>query len=315
MRAHLLRRGLLVVLVAAMTLPVSSCFLRSVLGGEIIEDFSEGVQRVIDRVKADATTSVCRPDLTDPSIIECDYIIEGQPLTSTTRLISELGIFGVIIDPIVLALPDDAENFVGTWEDGSGNVGDLWIYPQLSVVPVDDDRSIVAGAGEQLVIVELPTGLPVDMVDYEFDVSWERFVEPGTPPTQIRALFTARAEFRGKAYYPPLYPCTTDMTTIPPVTLPVVADENSLEAITLSTSEATCAAENYFFFFAESLAEPCDVDNNQIVDQDDITMIMDARNVPTSPGDPRDANGDGRIDANDARACTLECLFPLCATL
>lgn len=315
MRGRLLRRGLLVALVAAMTLPLSSCFLRALLGGEVIESVSDRVDRLFDVIHSEATTSVCEPEIQDPSITDCQYIIDGTVVTSTTRLVSELGVVGVLVDPIVMALPDDATNFAGTYDDGGANTGDLWIYPQLSIVPADDSRNFVAGPGEQLVIVELPTGVPVDMVDYEFDVTWEREVDKGTPPTQVKAFFTARTEFHGKAYYPPLYPCMTDLTAVPSVALPVVSDVGSLEAITLSTSEAVCDAENYVYFVAESIANPCDVDNNTIVDQDDLTLIMDARNIPTSPGDPRDANDDGRIDANDARACANQCLLPLCATL
>ena len=58
----------------------------------------------------------------------------------------------------------------------------------------------------------------------------------------------------------------------------------------------------------------CDVDGNGQVDVFDLRAIMAARNSPASgPDDPRDADGDGVITANDARVCVLECTNSRCA--
>jgi len=311
LRTQRLRYGILVVLIAATTLPLSSCFLRALLGGEIINDISDSVDAIFAAIRSDASTSICSES--EPGVTECIYIIEGQSEATTASLISELGVTGVLIDPIVLVLPADVTDFAGSYEDGDGNTGDLIVYSGLSVVPADDTRNFVAGPGEQLVVVELPPGAPIEGVNYLFDVSFQREVPTGTPPTEIKAFFTGRTEFNGKAYYPPLYPCTTDTTSVPTVALARVASLDVLEAITLPTDQPVCDQELYFYFAAESTANPCDLDNNTLVDIDDLALIMNARNLPTSPGDPRDANDDGRIDANDARACTSECLLPQCA--
>ncbi|MBL8437634.1 MAG: hypothetical protein JNM61_05485 [Zoogloeaceae bacterium] len=57
----------------------------------------------------------------------------------------------------------------------------------------------------------------------------------------------------------------------------------------------------------------CDVDTNGSIDKNDISLIMAARGQAAQTGDPRDADGDGVITVNDARACTLQCTKPKCA--
>lgn len=57
----------------------------------------------------------------------------------------------------------------------------------------------------------------------------------------------------------------------------------------------------------------CDLDNNGQVDVRDISLVFAARNTLVGPGDPRDANFDGKVDALDLRACTLLCSKAGCA--
>lgn len=60
----------------------------------------------------------------------------------------------------------------------------------------------------------------------------------------------------------------------------------------------------------------CDADGDNDVDRNDIGLIMAARNTPASgPTDPRDADGNGIINANDARQCTLQCTNSRCAVI
>ena len=57
----------------------------------------------------------------------------------------------------------------------------------------------------------------------------------------------------------------------------------------------------------------CDVNGDNIVNKTDINLIMAAKNTPaSSPTDPRDADGNLIINANDARQCTLKCTNALC---
>jgi hypothetical protein len=61
-------------------------------------------------------------------------------------------------------------------------------------------------------------------------------------------------------------------------------------------------------------APPCDIDNDRDIDRLDIAAITAGRGQKAVPGDGRDADGDGRITVNDARACTLRCTRPRCAS-
>jgi RHS repeat-associated protein len=59
----------------------------------------------------------------------------------------------------------------------------------------------------------------------------------------------------------------------------------------------------------------CDVDNDSDIDRDDVVLIQRAlpHRLPSSgPDDPRDADGNGRLDIIDVRACILRCTLPRC---
>ena len=59
---------------------------------------------------------------------------------------------------------------------------------------------------------------------------------------------------------------------------------------------------------------PCDVDGDNDVDQRDLTAINAALNTNASSfSDARDANGDGKINVLDVRACTQQCTRASCA--
>lgn len=58
-----------------------------------------------------------------------------------------------------------------------------------------------------------------------------------------------------------------------------------------------------------------DLDGDSDIDANDLALILKARNQPASGvGDPRDLTNSGIIDALDARALTLRCSRPSCAT-
>ena len=58
----------------------------------------------------------------------------------------------------------------------------------------------------------------------------------------------------------------------------------------------------------------CDVDLDGDIDKADTALISRARGQQaTVPGDPRDADGDGRITPNDVKVCIPQCTRPNCA--
>jgi len=57
-----------------------------------------------------------------------------------------------------------------------------------------------------------------------------------------------------------------------------------------------------------------DLDGDGDVDKNDVQFVVGARGLTPTAFDQRDINGDGIINANDARALTLQCTHPGCAT-
>jgi RHS repeat-associated protein len=82
------------------------------------------------------------------------------------------------------------------------------------------------------------------------------------------------------------------------------------------------ACSSWLFLAYLLLAGPlwaltCDVDDDGDIDRNDVALIqgtLPSRLPSTGAHDPRDADGNGRIDIIDVRACALRCTRPRCAT-
>jgi hypothetical protein len=61
------------------------------------------------------------------------------------------------------------------------------------------------------------------------------------------------------------------------------------------------------------LSRPCDVNGSGSIDLDDLAVIRASIGQGTYPGDPRDANADGKITLVDVRTCAAWCTQPRCA--
>jgi Thrombospondin type 3 repeat len=64
----------------------------------------------------------------------------------------------------------------------------------------------------------------------------------------------------------------------------------------------------------EPAVAKCDIDGDGDIDKLDIAAITALRNKPASANPKADADGNGIININDARACTLKCTRASCAT-
>ncbi|WP_310386392.1 hypothetical protein [Roseateles sp.] len=68
-----------------------------------------------------------------------------------------------------------------------------------------------------------------------------------------------------------------------------------------------------FDLSVNSLVSTCDVDLDGDVDTADLRLIRAGIGQVPVANDPRDGNGDGKIDARDVRACTFKCTRASCA--
>lgn len=146
-----------------------------------------------------------------------------------------------LIDPLVVQLPDDAHDFAGSFNTGSGG-DDLVITPGLSTVPVDEDRSLVAEPGTQLVTIELPPGAPTSG---EFDFNFNFMVPSGTTEIIAKPLFTGRIELTdGRVFYAPTYPCVSDMAQVPELVIAIPPPGDMVE-IPAPSQGLACDGEVY----------------------------------------------------------------------
>ncbi len=237
MRSRLVAGALL----GLLGLTISGCFLRSLFSNVIIvSTIGEEVDEIVTTVFSDSTAAVC--NMSDFGFTNCTYIVNGETVTSTFYLLGESGVAGVLIDPLLLELPAGVTDVVGTFEDGAGHGGSLVVRAGLATVPADAAQSFTAGAGKQLVVVELPDDAAVSG-DYSMLLRFKQSVPKGTGgPVPLKMVLTGRVSVVGNVFYPPILPCTTDLTTVPETTLPISA--TSL-AVALPAAPGNCSNRVY----------------------------------------------------------------------
>src|SRR3990172_2138276 len=94
---------------------LTGCFLHLASGNVIyVTDIEEEVNEIISTVFSNSTATVCLG--TDYGFYECTYIVEGEIITSTLYLLSEFGLAGILIDPVIIQIPEDAGDITGTYD-------------------------------------------------------------------------------------------------------------------------------------------------------------------------------------------------------
>jgi hypothetical protein len=225
---------------------LGGCVL-SVLLGRVTTSGIGGQVTTSELIFEGGTGTVCGVSLaplTAPALanaVVCSYTVDGQKVESTVNLIAESGLFGVLIDPVVLQVPAGATAFSGTFT-GPAGMQALQITEAGGTLRADVNANIVAEPGMVLVVVDFPTN-PATNTSYSFTL---QFRLPGNvPAVPVKALFAAKVTVAGQTYYPPLLPCETDFARIPGVDLP---QSSGLQAVKLpSPAGRGCAARVYQF--------------------------------------------------------------------
>ncbi|WP_279244293.1 PKD domain-containing protein [Candidatus Litorirhabdus singularis] len=85
--------------------------------------------------------------------------------------------------------------------------------------------------------------------------------------------------------------------------------------VTVTDDEGASGSDTFSVTVDEAGVLACDLDTDGDVDRSDIGIISAARNMPADPpgADPRDIDGNGVINLNDARQCVVQCTYARCA--
>lgn len=251
------------------TLPMllSGCFLRLLFGTVAERDTDFGTIFVADIGGTFGPTAICDIDPETGNLVECRYEFldfEAEPpiieVTSTAQLIEEFGILGLFIDPLILQVPADTSNFVGTIDDGSGLQS--IVVTEVSSFNAQPGTEVSAETGQKFVILELPPAMLSELqssgtLDGPFDFSFE-FELPSLEPVDVKAMYTGKVEVNGQTFYPPMLPCVTDFADVPAITIPVAASEVDLmpQIIDGVTQNPTLPCDNVVYDFTSAGPPP-----------------------------------------------------------
>ena len=196
----------------------SGCFFRSLVG---YVDGRGGVS-----LSGNVVVSFCNFDIDLPTFYGCNYTIRdnGVPIeiTSTFELVTNLGIFGALIDPMIFQLPANATNLRGTYNNAGADqpllislTNSFFVRPDLIITPEP---------GTQFAVLELPDSViqAIDPNGEGFDFTLQFDVPPDQAKTlSVKPMLTARVDRLGGRFYLPVFPCVTDFAQIPEVQIPV----------------------------------------------------------------------------------------------
>lgn len=245
-------------LVMLCCLGLTGCFIRIALGLTFADDLETFIRLQFD----DVSVAYCRDFEIEGgySSLECEYSIEIDDFadrTSTSELLSKLGVFGLLVDPLILQIPEDLQLRTATYDSEFGS-GSLDVLTAQSV-PIDAADSLTAQPGTKLVIFDLPSEIsqhisgtdPEFGLSLDFDVLFGRNLTPASAldPFEIKALFTLPFDVGGVRYYLPMLPCVRSFAEVTPI---VVNPANGLTDLQTSLSNVAansqgCSNEFYDF--------------------------------------------------------------------
>lgn len=260
---RILKKTTPILLLVSLLLLSSGCFLRLLFGSVAERDTDFGRVFVATIGGTWGPQAICHFD-DEGVLVDCTYEFldfEAEPpsieITSSARLIRELGILGVFVDPLILQVPTGATNFVATMNDGSGPQS--LIITEVGSFKADVGTEVFAEPGQKFVIVELPPAVlaaltSAGQLDGPFDFSYE-FELPSLSPVDVKPMFAGKVVVDGETYYPPMLPCTTDFSSVPTLNIPVANTPQNLMPQVLASPAQGCDGQMYVFG-AQTLAIP-----------------------------------------------------------
>jgi len=234
---------------AVVALALSGCFFGDSLDIFAADLGEDGVSLIIS---ASASTLFCDNE-EELNEFECTYFSgeESTAISSFSLSSIELLLFLIVLDPLVLQLPDGVAVTSATSTEGP-----LAVTGPFASLPIDLDRSLTADAGAALWVVAFPEGAtPTGSIGYNIAFS----VPPGVSSVPVKPLFTAHARtMDGTDYYPPILPCVDDMADAIALDLPVPAPGSGAQ-LNLPPLGLVPGCAGEIYDFGGVLAPPADI--------------------------------------------------------
>jgi hypothetical protein len=134
----------------------------------------------------------------------------------------------------------------GTFSHSAGN-GNLVVQGPLASVPIDLTRSLTAETGTSLYILSVPEAFETANPTGDYAFSLHLNAPPGTTSIPVKAVLTARVRTQGgEDFYPPVFPCVTDMAAAPGGTIDTSVPSSTL-TLPAATSIPVCQNAPYTF--------------------------------------------------------------------
>ena len=186
--------------------------------------------------------------------VECTYYIEDGngdlvEVTSSAGLASRAGVFGLLIDPLIIQVPTSVTGVIAS--NNNGIVPVPLVVTQTSSFKADVNTTVQAEPGYQFLIIELPeadaAGITATDAREGHQFNFTLHFRSATFPIPVKTMFTVRFDDGPNTYYVPMLPCTTSFANVPELTIGFTTSEQDvLDALGMYES-AGCDGEVYEF--------------------------------------------------------------------
>jgi hypothetical protein len=184
----------------------------------------------------------------------CSYFNPGN-LSSIELSPLEALLLAFLVDPLVIQVPSTVSGVSGTFSHSAGN-GNLVVQGPLGSVPIDLTRSLTAQPGTSLYILSVPEAFETAHPTGNYAFSLHLDAPPGTTSIPVKAVLTARVRTQGgEDFYPPVFPCVTDMASAPGGTINTSVPSSTL-TLPAAASIPVCQGAAYTFGLAAVSAIP-----------------------------------------------------------
>jgi hypothetical protein len=227
------------------------------LGGCLITDFSATQSGGLTRATATVTLqgpAPCTVDTVNGST-NCKPVMQvGTPPLGRTYQF-DITLLGwttplALYDPVIVQVPASMSDFAGSIAAGPPGVAPgtpLQIQAGLTSIAIDAGTTLTAEPGTQFVIIDFVAPANAPSGQYTLDFEFR-----GTA-SSIKVIFAGKVTSGAATYYPPIFPCATNMSQVPAIAIPT-----SISAVlTTLLNVQGCVGRQY------NLAAPATLNMNQ----------------------------------------------------